>query len=498
MPSKKNLIYIILSFFAFSVFSSQSKRKIVIGSKAFTESYILAELIAQKLEHKGISVERRFGMGGTGILFQALMSEMIDVYPEYTGTIARSLLKIPYTGNDHDTLYKGLSKIGLDMTKSIGPNNTYALGMAQEQAKELKISTISDLKNYPNLNVAFSHEFYNRSDGYKGLQRFYGLAFENIKSIEHALAYEALESKQIDLTDIYSTDAKIQSLGLRVLEDDRRFFPEYLPVALVRKGFQKDFPKAWTYIKELEGTISTSKMIELNSKVDIEKVSYETTVFEFFQSSSDIFQESSLSSRVSQRLKEHILLVLMAFLISFGLGFPLGILASENQFLGRVILNLTGVVQAIPSLALLCFLIPFFGIGEMSALVALSLYGLLPIVINTFTGLTSIDKKYHEISLALGLSKWESLLYTRIPMASRSIFAGIKTSIIIGIGTATLSALIGAGGHGVPIMRGLALNDTATILEGAIPAALLSLLATVALDRIGQTFASFETRKISM
>ena len=492
MPVKKLLTLLISCFLPLLSFdlSAQPKRKIVIGSKAFTENYILAEIIAQKLESKGIAVERRFGMGGTGILFQALMSKMIDVYPEYTGTIARSLLKTPYTGDDNETFYKKLSDIGLDITESIGPNNTYALGMILDTAKELKISTISDLKNTSDLKAAFSHEFYNRSDGYKGLKNFYGLTLKNVRSIEHALAYEALESHQIDLTDIYSTDAKIQSLGLRVLKDDLHFFPKYLPVALVQKEFKRDFPRAWSSIKELEGMISTSKMIELNSRVDIDKISYTTTVSEFLQTS-DIPRTDSLTSRVAKRLKEHILLVGMAFLISFTVGFPLGILATESPILGRIILNFSGLVQAIPSLALLCFLIPVFGIGTTPALVALSLYGLLPIVINTFTGLTSLDKKYHEISLALGLSKWESLVYTKIPMAAPSIFAGIKTSIIIGIGTATLSALIGAGGHGVPIMRGLAMNDTWTILEGAIPAALLSLLASFILDKIGRVFTTF-------
>ena len=465
---------------------SANDQRIVVGSKAFTEGYILAEFIAQKLEQQGFLVERRFGMGGTGLLFEALASDVIDIYPEYTGTIATSLIKPPLTAWEYDLLTERVSQMGYDMSESFGFNNTYALAMRQEVAENLQIFKISDLKKHPELQVAFSHEFLNRSDGYPGLKQIYGLNFTKVTGIEHALAYEALEADQIALTDIYSTDAKVKSLQLRVLEDDLSFFPQYLPVALVKKQFKDQFPGAWSVIEELEHSIPVALMIDLNSKVDIDKIPYQQAVADLVQPLPSSFQQDSLLTRITQRTQEHLFLVLLALLISLAIGFPLGVVATENILLKGFILNTTSVMQTIPSLALLCFLIPLFGIGEVSALVALILYGLLPIVINTFTGLTAIDKKHHEISCGLGLSWWESLIHIKIPMASPSILAGIKTSIIIGIGTATLSALIGAGGYGRPIMRGLALNDTYTILEGAIPAAILALLTNFVLERVNK------------
>ena len=481
----KYISFCILFISTTFVFSQTNQKKIVVGSKIFTEGYLLSELIAQKLENKGFIVERRFGLGGTGILFEAISSEVIDIYPEYTGTISKSLLNTSQTIKDYDVLYQKLSNMGYEISKSFGFNNTYAIAMRQDTANKLQISKISHLKNHPHLQVAFSHEFLNRADGYPGLQQIYTLNFSKVRGIQHALAYNALSSNQIDLTDIYSTDAKVQSLGLKVLEDDLLFFTEYLPVALVKKGFKEKFPDAWAVIQNLENSIDEPTMISMNSKVDIDKIPYEKVIADFIQPFST-FQTESLFSRVMQRTKEHLLLVLIALFVSLLIGFPLGILATENKILEKVILNITSLVQTIPSLALLCFLIPFFGIGEISALIALILYGLLPIVVNTFTGITTIDKKHIEVAYALGLSWWESLIYIKVPIASPSILAGIKTSVIIGIGTATLSALIGAGGYGVPIMTGLALTDSSKIFEGAVPAAIMAIFANIILEKINK------------
>ena len=482
MISLKPLVFCLLFLFTISAFSQTDQKKIVVGSKIFTEGYLLSELIAQKLEQKGFLVERRFGLGGTGILFEAVASEVIDIYPEYTGTISKSLLDESETIKNYNVLSQKLFDMGYEISKSFGFNNTYALAMRQDTAEKMQVSKVSHLKAHPNLQVAFSHEFLNRQDGYPGLQQTYNLNFSNIRGIQHALAYNALSSNQIDLTDIYSTDAKVQSLGLKVLDDDLSFFTEYLPVALVKKGFKEKFPGAWASIQSLENSIDESTMINMNSKVDIDKIPYEKVIADFIQPSSS-FQTRSLFSRVMQRTQEHILLVLIALFFSLLIGFPLGIIATENTILEKIILNITSLVQTIPSLALLCFLIPFFGIGEISALIALILYGLLPIVINTFTGIKNIDNKHNEVASALGLSWWESLIYIKIPIASPSILAGIKTSVIIGIGTATLSALIGAGGYGVPIMTGLALTDTSKIFEGAIPAAMMAIFANIILEQ---------------
>jgi osmoprotectant transport system permease protein len=174
----------------------------------------------------------------------------------------------------------------------------------------------------------------------------------------------------------------------------------------------------------------------------------------------------------------HLELAGISLVLSVIVGIPLGIFASRGGTIGQVILGFTGVMQTIPSLALLALLVPvpFFGISVRTAIAALFLYGLLPIVRNTATGLQDIPRALRESAIALGLRPMARLWQIYLPMASRSILAGIKTSAVINIGTATLAALIGAGGLGEPILSGLNLNDHATILEGAIPAALLALL----------------------
>jgi osmoprotectant transport system permease protein len=173
---------------------------------------------------------------------------------------------------------------------------------------------------------------------------------------------------------------------------------------------------------------------------------------------------------------DHIYLVLVSLGAAVLLGVPLGILAARHEGLGQAELVAVGILQTIPSLALLCFMIPLFGIGKLPALVALSLYALLPIVRNTYTGLIGIDRQLLEIAGVLGLSPWQRLTRIELPLSSLHIMAGIKTSAVWTVGTATLAAFIGGGGYGDLIVRGLALDDLSLILSGAVPAALMALV----------------------
>jgi len=157
-------------------------------------------------------------------------------------------------------------------------------------------------------------------------------------------------------------------------------------------------------------------------------------------------------------------------------GVPLGILAARRATLGHAQLMAVSVLQTIPALALLCFMIPLLGIGTLPALVALFLYALLPIVRGTYTGLATVDARLLEIADVLGLSRWRRLLRIELPLGSVNVMAGIKTAAIWTVGTATLAAFIGGGGYGTLIVRGLALDDAGTILAGAIPAALMALI----------------------
>lgn len=459
---------------------------VTVGSKTFTEGYILGEIIAQTLEvqpqKNRVKINRRLGMGGTGILYQGIKSGEIQLYSEYTGTITEVILKKPEL-KSFDEIQTALAKQGLVMSQPLGFNNTYALAVRREFAEKHSLKKLSDLVPYTRAaRTGLSHEFATRADGLPGLANAYGFEFEvagtNLKTMEHSLAFEAIAKNELDVIDVNSTDAKIKTLNLVVLEDDKQFFPRYDAVILARIDFTSKYPHLWTLVRRLEHKIYADTMRELNALVDEDQNSFAAAANSFLGKKSDQGSRSAIEkARLFDRTSEHLVLVGVALLFSILLGIPMGIVASQSRVLGQTILLISGVVQTIPSLALLCFLIPLFGIGFGSALVALCLYGLLPVVMNTFTGLRSIDPILLETSKALGLGRWQSLVRIRLPLASRLILSGVKTSAIVGIGTATLAALIGAGGYGATILAGLATNDMGTIFLGAAPAAVMALVA---------------------
>jgi len=186
-------------------------------------------------------------------------------------------------------------------------------------------------------------------------------------------------------------------------------------------------------------------------------------------------QAASAFERIRRRTVEHLELVSVSLGLAMLLGLPLGVAAAKMPRLGRWVLAIAVVLQTVPSLAMLVFMIPVFGIGARPAIATLFLYSLLPIVRNTLTGLTSIPSRLQESAASLGLPWQVRLLRVEAPLAARTIIAGISTAAVINVGTATLGALIGAGGYGEPILTGIRLNDLPLILEGAIPAAVLAL-----------------------
>lgn len=470
--------FLLLIAIIFSCASNLSAESFSVGSKTFTESYILGELFAQKLETdlEGVSVDRELGMGGTGVLFNALQSKDIDFYPEYTGTISEAILKKPQLKTVAE-INAALKDLGLVISKPIGINNTYAIAMRKDDAQRLGIEKISDLKDHLDLNAAFTYEFMKRSDGFDALMSHYGFRLRNAKGIEHSLAYQAIAAGEVDVIDVFATDAKIETLDLFVLEDDKSFFPRYDAVILARQDFVQKHPQAWKSLRELEGKFTEEAMIEMNAMVDEGGATFFAAAQSFFGGKESGALISSLRwKELWQKTKEHLFLVFFSLTASILFGVPLGILATRSKLLAQIVLAFSGLIQTIPSLALLCFFIPFLGIGTIPALAALFLYGLLPIVRNTYLGLTSIDSHYKESTLVMGLSPFQRLMWTDIPMAMDSILTGIKTSAIIGVGTATLAAFIGAGGYGAFIVTGLALNSIPIILQGAIPAAILALV----------------------
>jgi osmoprotectant transport system permease protein len=450
---------------------------VVIGSKKFTESYVLAEIAKRSLENAGFKVEQRQGMGGTIILWEALRGGGIGIYPEYTGTIAEEILKSP--GLSVDQIRDALAVLGIGMTAELGFNNTYALVMRRDTAARLRIKNISDLRAHPELKFGLTHEFLDRRDGWRFLSARYGLPSTQVLGIEHALGYAGLASGEIDVKDAYSTDAKISENDLITLRDDWLFFPQYKAVFL----FRNDLPRrAIDVLNKLDGAIDERRMIRLNAEAERTK-DYAQAAQLYFGESGGTSAESFIH-KLWRWTARHLELAGISLLLAIVIGLPLGIWASRGGPVGHVILGIVGIIQTIPSLALLALLVPLplFGISVRTAITALFLYGLLPVVRNTATGLQDIPRPLRESAIALGLNGWQRLRKVYLPLASRSILAGIKTSAVINIGTATLAALIGAGGLGEPIISGLNLNDHVTILQGAIPAALLALIVQFGFD----------------
>lgn len=457
-----------------------------VGSKSFTESVILGEIATQLIRSEGFEVDYRAQLGGTAILWNGLKTGEIDIYPDYTGTLIQEVLAAEEISS-MTALEAALAKHEIRMTAPIGFNNTYAVGMQKVRAEALDINRISDLANHPDLAGGFSNEFMDREDGWPGLRDAYQLPHQQVRGLDHDLAYRALESGDIDFMDLYSTDAEIAYYDLKVLEDDMAFFPEYQAVFLYRSDLASRAPEFITLLQRLEGSIDERLMTDLNAQAKLDKVPEPQVAASFLETSKIVskpieIRANTRVSRVWRYTLEHLWLVVISLGSAILVAIPLGVIAARYEKAGSVILGIVGIIYTIPSLALLVFMIPLLGIGGPPAMVALFLYSLLPIVRNTHSGLIDIPRPLHESAEALGLSQAAKLWRIELPLASRSMLAGIKTSAIINIGTATLGALIGAGGYGQPILTGIRLDDTALILEGAIPAALLAVLAQVLFD----------------
>jgi osmoprotectant transport system permease protein len=475
-------VLILFSFLAFGA----SAETLKVGSKRFTESYILGEIVVRTA-----GAEHRPGLGNTGILYAALKAGSIDLYPEYTGTIAKEILKLE--GNPSlAELNRALAPLGLGAAIPLGFNNSYALAMREERAKALGVRAISGLAKHAELKFGLSQEFIGRMDGWPGLKAAYRLAVEPT-GLDHGLAYEAIAAGRIDVMDIYTTDAKIERFQLVVLEDDRKYFPRYDAVLLYRLDVPKRFAEAWGKLQKLEGRIDERTMIRLNAAAELQGHSFAEAAALLDADASGTSRRSFLGVLFGPdfwRLTgQHLLLVFVSLAASIVVAVPLGILAQKTRAT-QLVLGAVGVIQTIPSLALLAFLIAMLGaIGTVPALIALFLYALLPIVRNTYAGLEGIGKGMRQAPLALGLTGGQRLQLIELPLAMPSILAGIKTSAVINVGTATIAAFVGAGGYGERIVSGLALNDNATLLAGAIPAAALALIVQGAFELGERRFA---------
>ena len=457
--------------------ASAESRPVVVGSKKFTESVVLGELIAQLTRGAGAEVRHRRDLGGTQVLWSALERGDIDVYPDYTGTIRLELLGLENDAGD-DVLRAKLAERGVRMSLPLGFNNTYAIGMKRARAEALGVERISQLNEHPRLRLGFTSEFMDREDGWPGLRRAYGLRHKDARGLDHDLAYRGLDAGSLDVTDLYSTDADIGYYDLRVIADDLGYFPVYDAVLLYRADLEARAPKVVRALLRLEGAVSESEMIRMNVQAKIERVPEGVVARDFARARFGVQVEvetDSMLTSVLRHTREHLALVGISLGAAIVIAIPLGVVAARYARFGQVILSVSGMIQTIPALALLVFMIPPLGIGAPPAIAALFLYSLLPIIRNTHAGLHDIPDSLRESAEALGLPAGARLRHIELPMASRSILAGVKTSAVINIGTATLGALIGAGGYGQPILTGIRLDDVGLILQGAVPAAVLAL-----------------------
>lgn len=451
-----------------------------IGSKRFTESYILGEILTQTALTHARS-EHKQGLGNTAIVFEALKAGSIDLYPEYIGTIDREILKHSSPATI-DAVRRELAALGLGIGVPLGFNNSYALAMRAADAERLKIRSLSDLARHPELRMGLSHEFLGRTDGWPGLAQRYALP-QKARGLDHGIAYEALTNRQVDVIDIYSTDAKINQLDLRVLADDLNYFPRYDAVLLYRLDVEKRVPQAWQALQKLEGRITESDMIAMNAEAELEGKTFSAIAHSFLtqgeaaQAKQTGFVAKLLDDNLWRLTRQHIMLVSFSVGLAALVGIPLGIVAAFVPRLRHGVMAVVGVLQTVPSLALLAILIPVLGtIGVVPALIALFLYALLPIVANTCAGLGQVPAGLRMAALALGLNRTDRLLHIDLPLSLPFILAGVKTAAVMSVGTATIAAFIGAGGYGERIAIGLALNDNDMLLAGAIPAAALALL----------------------
>ncbi len=471
----RTAIALLLSWMLVSPVVFAEDKPFVIASKNFNESYLLAEIYAQLLEANGHSVERKFGLGGTLVCYEALVNSEIDLYVEYTGTVAQVILKSGGSPSVSE-LNVDLRPLGLQMLGSIGFNNTYAMAIKEALANERGLKTVSDLALQEDMNLAFSLEFMNREDGWPGLQQTYGFT-QMPTGIEHGLAYQAIAEGKIDVTDAYSTDGDLERYKLTTLMDDKGYFPEYLASPLVRLDLPTELGPV---LAKLQGAIDEKTMRHLNAEVVVSGKTFAEVASEFLfhagLTTMQVDQSDAMWDRLIKNTMTHLQLTAIALLLGCVVGLVVGILVYQSRSVSRVVLYVAGLLQTVPSIALLALMIPLFGIGFVPAIVALFLYSILPILRNTITALLTIDPLLRRVAEAIGLTPQQQLRHVLLPLALPNILAGIKTAAVISIGTATLAAFIGAGGLGEPIVTGLALNDTNLILQGAVPAALLAIL----------------------
>jgi osmoprotectant transport system permease protein len=463
-----------------------SRPKLRVGCKAFTENVILGEMVRQLAESTGTRADLT-ELGGTQVVWRALLAGEIDIYPEYTGTLVKEVLANENLGKPEEIL-ESLGRRGIGMSRSLGFVNNYVIGVPGSLARRNSLQKVSDLRDHPDLRLGFSNEFLNRDDGWPALRAHYRLPQKSVRGLDHDLAYRALADGQMDVTDFYSTDGKLRKFDFVSLEDDARFFPTYEAILLYRRSIEEEHAEAWSKIRLLEGRLGEQTMIQLNARADLDSVRPRRVAGEYLESALGVVWSQGDESPWELLWRNglvHVRLVSLSLCLAILVAVPLGIVAAKREKLGQAVLAMVGLFQTIPSIVLLVLLIPLLGVGDRPAIFALFIYSLLPIVRNTHAGLRDVPRSLLESAEAVGLPALARLRRIELPLAARSVLAGIKTAAVINVGTATLGGLIGAGGFGDPIFQGLRSFDPSLMVwQGAIPTAALSLLVLLIFEII--------------
>lgn len=485
--------------------AADGARPVVVGSKPFGESYLLAELFAQMLEARGISVTRRFGLGGTEIAFPALQQGAIDVFPEYTGTGLLVILKAPLV-SDAAQVYATLARefprrFDVRWLPPLGFENTYAMSVRTELAERLGLRTLSDFaKVSGDMRAGFTADFIGLPDGLPGLRAAYGLKPKTVSALAPAVKYQALVDGRVDIIDAYSTDGLLTRFPVTVLQDDQHFFPPYDAAAMVRGALARERPAAVAALSELSGRLDVARMRALNARVEVNGEPVAGVAHDALRelgllgdgaatppvataSGRDVSLWRYLWDRraaIGAMSARHLWLAGVSLLAAMIVGIAGGVALSRTS-LAEPVTRAVGLLQTVPGIALLAFMLPVLGIGTAPAIAALFLYSLYPIARNTVTGVREADRGASAAAEALGMTPWQVLTWVRVPLAMPVIMAGVRTAAVINVGTATLAAFVGGGGLGDPIVSGLALADSRMVLSGAIPAAVLAVLVDVGL-----------------
>ena len=481
-------------------------RPVVVASKPFGESYLLAEMFAQLLERSGRTVQRRMGLGATEVAFTAIRTGAVDVYPEYVGTGLVAILSdtvTPAMRTDPRAAFahvasRSLQRFGVHWLPPLGFQNGYAIAVRRETAARYRLRTLGDLAASPARLVAgFTADFIGRDDGWPGVRRTYGITLAAVRPLAPAIKYQAIAAGSVDIIDGYSTDGLLAKHDLVTLDDDRHFFPPYEAAALVSARLMNTDPGAAVVLASLSGRLSEARMREWNRAIEVDgraipevarlalhaaglgdpAVTGAAAETRGAAAGRAGFWQFMLDRRMEtlRLTAEHLRLVLIALVAAILVAVPLGLWLSGKPRVSGVVLQLLGVIQTIPGLALLAFMIPLLGIGTRPAMIALFAYALLPIARATIAGLRIADPDAVAAVEAMGATRGQAMRWVRLPLAAPIVLSGIRTAAVLTIGTATLAAFIGGGGLGEPIVTGLGLADMRLVLSGAIPAAILAI-----------------------